>query len=382
MRIALITETFPPEVNGVAMTLGRLTKGMVARGHSLQVVRPRQAGEASAPAGPDVVVAGAPIPGYGNLRFGWPAGRRLRRLWRESPPDLVHVATEGPLGWSAVRAAKRLGLPTSSSYHTNFDQYSGHYRMAWARSAGLAYLRWFHNQTLATFAPTRAVCDGLEKNGIHSCRVLGRGVDGDLFHPRRRSESLRREWGAEPEDPVVLYVGRLAAEKNLPLAARAFQAMREREPKARFVLVGDGPLAERWWREYPDFIYAGPRRGEDLGAHYASADLFLFPSVTETYGNVVMEAMAAGLPAVAYRYAAAAEHGRDGGNGFFAKFGDEKDFIDRAVSSVPERTRWREMGRAARQTAGGLTWEKVCETWERDLLNILEVQSTESSTHA
>ncbi len=367
MKLALVTETYPPEVNGVAMTLSRLVGGMRARGHELEVVRPRQKHESSPGPSEDFVVPGMAIPFYDSLRIGLPVAQRLETRWREWRPDVVHVATEGPLGLASLAAAGRLRLPATSSFHTNFHAYGGHYGVPALRDATLAYLRWFHNRTRCTLAPTRQMVSELAAERFRGLGVMARGVDTELFDPARRDPGLRASWGAGPDDPVAVYVGRIAAEKNLGLAVEAFLRLREREPRMRFVLVGDGPAKEALQRAHPDFHYAGMRRGAELAAHYASGDLFLFPSVTETFGNVVTEALASGLVAVAYDYAAAREHVRDGRNGFAATFGDAAAFHAAASRALETRSRWPEIRAAARTTASGLTWSAVVARFEADI---------------
>ena len=367
MRLALVTETYPPEVNGVAMTLSRLVGGLRAAGHAVEVVRPRQLHERGPGPAEDFVVPGIVIPFYDALRIGLPVVRRLEARWRAWRPDVVHVATEGPLGLAALEAAERLRLPVTSSFHTNFHAYGGHYGVAALRDVTLGYLRWFHNRTRCTLAPTRQMVGELAEARFRNLGVMARGVDTRLFDPARRDEALRASWGASPDDPVALYVGRIAAEKNLGLAVEAFLRLREREPRFRFVLVGDGPAKEGLMRAHPDFHYAGMRRGEELAAHYASGDLFLFPSVTETFGNVVTEALASGLATVGYDYAATREHVRDGRNGFVARFGDAADFHTAARRALEARERWPELRAAARRTASGLTWEAVVGRFTADI---------------
>lgn len=365
MKLALVTETFPPEVNGVAMTLSRLVAGLRARGHVVEVVRPRQKHEQGP--GTDFVVPGLPIPFYDSLRIGLPAVARLEEHWRIWRPDVVHVATEGPLGLASLAAAARARVPVTSSFHTNFHSYGGHYGVAALRDATLAYLRWFHNRTRLTLVPTRQMVAELAGHRFQNLAVMARGVDTALFDPAKRNPALRASWGAQPDDPVVLYVGRLAAEKNLGVAVEAFLRLRALEPRARFVLVGDGPAREALARAHPDFHYAGMRRGEELAAHYASGDAFLFASVTETFGNVVTEAMASGVVTLSYNYAATREHVRDGVNGFAAAFDQRDAFYAAATHLLASRPRWAEIRTAARRTALALTWEAVVARFEADV---------------
>jgi glycosyltransferase involved in cell wall biosynthesis len=297
-HLCVVTETYPPEINGVAVTLARLVDGLRARGHAVSVVRPRrpaleQAGPVSDPA--LTLIRGVPWPGYAGVRIGLPAGAVLRDRWTRRRPDVVYVATEGPLGWSAVSTARRLGLPVFSGFHTDFGGYARHYHARWLARLATGYLRRFHNRTSGTLVATPELRDQLLAGGFQNLSVLGRGVDSRLFSPQRRSAALRRAWGASEADLVVLWVGRLAPEKNIALAIEAYRAMQRARSSLRFVVVGDGPSRAELQRAHPDLLFCGALRGERLAAHYASADVFLFPSETETFGNVTLEALASGL---------------------------------------------------------------------------------------
>ncbi len=373
LRIALVTETYPPEINGVALTLKRMVDGLIARGHCIQLIRPRQMSSevpAHGSSFEELLSRGCRIPRYEGLRFGLPAKPALVRNWSRQRPDLVHVATEGPLGWTAVSAAARLRLPVTSDFHTNFDEYSRHYGIGWLKQPVSAYLRRFHNRTAATFVPTRAMARALTDHGYRRVEVVARGVDADLFSPLRRDASLRRSWGVADHGLVVAYVGRIAPEKNLELVVRAFEAIRSRYPEARLVIVGDGPQRSEFMREHPHYVFAGMRTGEDLAAHYASADLFLFPSLSETFGNVTLEAMASALPVVAYRHAAAAELLVDGESGMTIASGDEEGFVAGALRLAGDSALRARFGAAARRCAEGQDWEAVIDRFAATLLRI------------
>lgn len=375
LRVSLVTETFPPEINGVAMTLGRLVEGLQARDHQVQLIRPRQGLETN-PESVDnleqVLRPGFPIPRYAGLNMGLPAKGMLGRLWATHRPDIVHIATEGPLGWSALGAARKLRIPVISGFHTNFHSYSRHYGFGWLKKPIHAYLRKFHNQTGMTLVPTLGLCRELSAAGYRNVEVLARGVDTRLYHPARRDAALRREWGIAEDGLAVLYVGRIAPEKNLALLTRTFAAIAAQRPDARLIMVGDGPELAALRQTQPGYVFRGARIGEDLARHYASADLFIFPSTTETFGNTLTEAMASGLACVSYDYAAAAEHLRHGRNGVKAPLHDEAAFIDQArwLAEHPEAIG--EIGRQARESMLPLTWDVIHEQLEACYLRLIQ----------
>lgn len=368
LRIAVVTETYPPDVNGVAFTAARSVDGLRRRRHDVRLFRLRPRGDRADRDGDDVLLPGLPIPGHAGLQMGMPSTRALLRAWSERRPDVVHIVTEGPLGASALRAAERLALPVVSDFRTNFHTYSGHYGVGWLNRPIAAYLRRFHNRTLCTMVPTQALARELDARGYRRLAVVARGVDIDRFTPARRSEALRRSWGAGPSTRVLLCVSRLAPEKNIGLAWRAYDECRRRGDDVRLVIVGDGPARRELEARCSGAIFAGVRRGDELAACYASADLFVFPSLTETYGNVVPEALASGLPVVAYDCAAAAELVRRGEHGLLAAPHDEAGFSRCVTEAVAHDEALLAMGAAARAAAHRLGWEPVIDRLEGVLL--------------
>jgi len=367
MKILLVTETYPPEVNGVAMTNKRLVRGLLDRGHAVALVKPGRGGEAVAGGTGEarvIPVFGVPIPNYRGLRFGLPSPGRLGRILREVRPDLVHVATEGPLGLAALRAARRRGLPVTSTFHTNFQDYCADYGAPFLEGIALRYLRWFHNRCALTTVPDPGLIERLRESGIERLELLGRGADTELFQPGHRDEALRREWGAGPEDPVALYVGRAAAEKNIPLALEAWSAARKGCPELRMVVVGDGPVRRKLARKWPEVRFAGMRYDADLARHYASADLFLFGSTSETFGNVVLEALASGLVVLTYDYAAGRQFIDSGENGCLVPFDDPEAFRAAAADLTAERAHWPALRKEARQTAESHPWSRTIDRFE------------------
>lgn len=364
MRVIIVTDTFPPDINGVARTLSTLGEGLERRGHEVKVVTTV---EATAPGGlKREVMHSMPLPGYPGLRLGFASLRQMLEILDAFRPDVLYVATETVLGIAAIRAAARRGVPVVSGFHTNFQTYLEDYHLPGMETVAQGVLRAIHNQTARTLTPSADTATMLERWGIQNVDVMGRGVDTELFQPSRRDLELRKTWGADDSTPVAIYVGRIAAEKNLELAVRAFAAFQQVQSHARMVFVGDGPRLAALKEEHPGFLYAGSRSGEDLAAHYASADVFLFPSISETFGNVVLEGMAAGLGVVAFDYAAPRLLIRGGENGWLAPFGDENAYLEQVRAAASS---WNDsaLRAAARQTAFDLGWERVIEQFENEL---------------
>ncbi|MHB1530894.1 glycosyltransferase family 4 protein [Acidithiobacillus sp.] len=357
LHVALLTETFPPEVNGVARTLQRLVDELTAGGHRVSVLRPRQRKEA---AGAHLFPATA-LPFYPQLRMGWALPGQLSRHLRRLRPDLLHIATEGPLGLAALLAAQRLGLPVVSSFHTNFDGYAHHYGLRILQDLARTYLRRFHNATLLTLVPSMGTQSLLAEGGFRNLALWRRGVDGSRFHPHFRDERLRAALGLGAGDILLLNVGRLALEKNIPCVVEAFRALSQRwqgPQRLHLALVGDGPLSAQLRREMTEnMTLAGMQIGADLARWYASADLFCFPSCSETFGNVVLEAMASGLPVLAYDCPGVNEQFHHGEEGVLLPRDGDFSAAMEALCREPDRRRV--MGNRARQRAEGCDWETV-----------------------
>lgn len=369
MRISYVTETWPPELNGVSLTVERTVRFLRARGHCVELIRPRQPGEGPLDAADELRTAGCAIPMYPEMRFGLARVAPLARRFECSRPDLVHLATPGPLAWAALAAARSRGIATTSDFRTNFHQYARHYRIGWLADSALSLMRRFHNLTRCTFVPTRALQKELAAAGFHELAVVGRGVDADRYSPAARSAVLREQWQAGV-GPVLLTVGRLAPEKNVALALRAFERARERVPSTQMIVVGDGPARARLEAAHPAARFVGVKRGADLAAHYASADAFLFPSLSDTFGNVVMEALASGLPVVAFDTAAPAEHVVDGASGRLVVPGDETAFIGATCDLATMPGSWPAMREAAVAAAHKARWPDILARFEACLESI------------
>ncbi len=374
LHIAVVTETYPPDINGVAHTLSKMVQGLRDKGHVIWLIRPRQEKTDEAVEGQryqEVLVKGLPIPFYKQLRMGLPAKGELSRLWTKQRPDIVHIATEGPLGWSALQAAKKLKLPISTDFRTNFHAYSQHYGIGWLSGTVMAYLKKFHNTAHSTMVPTAELREELHQAGFKRLSVVPRGVDTRFFSPEHRSDALRASWGVGSEDRVLLYVGRLAAEKNLHLIFQTYRRLLAQHPDLKLVLVGGGPLRSQLQAQHPEAIFAGFQTGAALAAHYASADVFMFASQTETFGNVTLEAMASGLAVAAFDHAAAGQLIQSGVNGMLAPTLSDLDFELAVHTLLNSRDLMRSIAHNAHQTAQQLSWQQIVEKTETIFHHIL-----------
>jgi glycosyltransferase involved in cell wall biosynthesis len=376
MRVTLVTETYFPQVNGVSRTLGQLVRHLTEAGDSVQLVLPDYG------AGPEHEpihrVRSISLPFYKELHLPLPPFGAAHRAIDRFRPDLIHIATEATLGLSALRHAYRRAIPVVSSFHTNFDQYSHHYGVGWARGTIWRYLRWFHNRTRETYVPSRPTISALEAKWFERLVLWPRGVDGRLFRPGRPGrDAVRRALGFGPDEVVIGYVGRIAVEKNVTFLADALARVAAGRPGARFLFVGDGPArADVERRMGPQARFVGYRSGDDLADHYAAADLFAFSSVTETFGNVVLEALASGLPVVALRAGGIGDIVQPGVNGLLLDPEATPETFAQAVSTLLDdadlRRRYAE---SARAYALSQSWDAIMEALRERYLHVIGQES-------
>ena len=373
-RIALITETWPPEINGVAHSIYQLTMGLKEKGHSILLVRPSQVGVApDTLAEQTMLVKGYAIPRYGSLQFGEPAYARLRSFFKNHKPDIVHIVTEGPLGLAALYAAKNLGIPVTSGFHSPFHEFSKFFGLSLLLTPIIAYLRYFHNRTAITCVPSEKTVVQLKNLGIKHSTVVSRGVDIQKFNPNHRSQTLRQSWGAGEHTTVLLYVGRLSPEKKIDLVIAGYRELQAKQSfrAVRLVLVGDGPERQRLEKLGSDIIFAGMQTGEVLSQHYASADVFMFASQVETFGNVIPEAMASGLPVLAFNDAAAGQLVNSGQSGWLCPVTDESQF-KQFTADLPKQIALQKMGKRANLGVQKMGWQCAVSEFEQVLERVIQ----------
>ncbi|WP_129633622.1 glycosyltransferase family 4 protein [Candidatus Oscillochloris fontis] len=355
MRVALITETFLPNVNGVVTTLCRLLEHLRDHGHEALLIAPETS--QTSYAGAEIVpLRGVPLPAYPELRLTPPQPGLTAQL-RRFQPDIVHLAGTMALGVAGRHAARQLGVPLVGAYHTDFPAYTTHYGLGFLRNFAYRYLRWVHNSCALTLCPSLATISDLRTHGFRRLRLWSRGVDTERFHPRHRSHAWRTAVGATADERILLYVGRLAPEKRIDLLAEVLPSL----PNTRLVLVGDGParpILEQRLAGAPAH-FCGYLRGEALATAYASADLFVFPSDTETFGQVIQEAMASALPVVAAQAGGAIDLVRDGTTGALFQPGNPVELRQQIMRLLEHPAQCAAMGAAGRHAAERRSWSHV-----------------------
>ena len=336
VRIALVTDTFFPQVNGVTTVTRRMVRALAERKVATAVVAPRYPGTVNGVG--ELRIRSLPFPPYPAIRLSFPLTRDIAAYLDAFAPDLVHVITEGPLGWIGRGYALRHDLPLVTSFHTDFPKYCRHYGAGLLEPTVWRWLRWFHGPARLTHTPGEAVQAELKRRGLRQAVVWGRGVDATRFHPGRDRTRWRRRLEVGDGVALVLHVGRLAPEKNLATLERAWIAARDAlGSRAVFAVAGDGPLARRLEAQMPWVRRVGFLERSDLADLYAAADLCVLPSETETCGLVALEAMASGVPVIAADAGGLQESVHHGVNGLIAAPYDVAGFTANIIRLVMER---------------------------------------------
>ena len=374
MRIALFSEVYWPMVSGVGVTLLRLTEALEARGHQVRVYSATYALPAGTPDRPEAHRSpSVPLFLYPDVQWAFPRLRDVVDDLQAFRPDIVHVATEFSLGIAGVKAAKQLGIPIIASAHTDYDQYAARYGVTWALRAGWHYLRWFYGQAHRVLCPSRIYEESVHRHGVMHTGIWSRGVDQDVFSPRHRSEAYRAAVGAGPDDLIVTYIGRIAREKNLGLLLEAWETLAPERGGAKLVLVGRGPLEDDIRRrEIPGVFVPGLLQGQALSTAYASADVFAFPSATETFGNSLLEAMASGLPSLVAASGGVLEFATHGGNAWLVEPDSTAAITDALRRLLTDDALRRRLGTGALATARARDWDTVYEQLLRDYRETVE----------
>jgi phosphatidylinositol alpha 1,6-mannosyltransferase len=359
LKVAYFTESLLPHVDGVSRTLAQLFSSLERAGVDFRVHSPFVPG-------PDVSWSGrvrpiryARFPLYRAYRVSIPFRTRVTRELDAWKPDLVHVVSPTPLAWRAQRYARSRGIPAVASFHTHFVSYFRYYGFPVLEPLGWQLLRRFYRPCARVYVPSPAIIEELAEHGIRNTELWSRGIDAGRFSPAHRDPELRRLAGADDGTPVLLMVSRLVKEKDLADLVEMHRILRGRGSPHRLVLVGDGPMRRELEAALPDAYFAGHQTGDALARWYASGDVFVFPSTTETFGNVVLEAQASGLPTVVVDRGGPAGLVEPGRTGWIARANDPADLADAAARLIADPAARAAMGVAAREAAGTHDWAAI-----------------------
>lgn len=359
-KVALFTGNYNHIRDGVSLTLNRLVKYLLEHDIEVLVFGPTIDPPALDHEGTLIAVPSTRLPGRPEYRFSKSFPRQVRRELEQFDPDIVHIATPDLLGYKALKWAGENGKPVVSSYHTHFASYLKYYKLSALEFLLWKYLKWFYSRCEQLFVPTPSMADDLKERGVQTeLKIWARGIEAGLFHPGQRDEQWRARHGFSEDDVVVTFVSRLVWEKNLELYADVINQIRKKYPQVKAMVVGDGPAGEGLREMLPDAVYTGFLKGEELAKAYASAEVFFFPSDTETFGNVTLEAMASGLPCVVADAVGSKSLVEHNVNGFLAPV-DQKTLFYTYIEKLVLDTSLREqMAQASLEKSKSYSWENI-----------------------
>lgn len=365
MKIALFTGNYVHIKDGVSLTLNRLVRYLTEeRGFEVRVFGPDITPRAIEPAGTFVEVPSVSAPGRPEYRVSLFLPEVHRHDIEAFKPDLIHIATPDILGLAALRFALRHNIPVLSSYHTHFSSYLRYYGLEALEGLLWKYLRWFYERCDLVVSPSESMNEYLTRNGLAAEKVglWSRGVETGIFSPEKRSEALRQSWGFAPDDVVVSYISRLVWEKDPRTFMDAVKLAMQQNPKIRPLVGGDGPARAQMEAELPDAVFTGFAFGDELAAIYASSDIFVFPSDTETFGNVTLEAMSSGVPALVANAVGSKSLVNSGETGYVLPVGDVKAFSEAVLRLAADSGLRARMAAQARTRALSFDWQRVMES--------------------
>lgn len=366
-RIAIVTESYPPHQSGAGHSVHGLVNALASRDYQLQLIRLRD----TSPPRPsihtdidEVLLPRLPLLKFNGVPLGRPGRRRLLSAWERFSPDAVLVATEGPLGRTALNLANEHGIPVFTAFQSGFHHCGNQGLLQFMQADMAIYLRRFHARATATIVPNEDLARELGERGYTRLHTIPAGIETTLFHPHRRSLSLRARWGLDDGALGVLYVGRIGGNPDFDLVLRSFRQIRRQRPDARLIVVGNEWGAYGLHQKYRDVVFCGRRSGEDLAMHYASADILLLPCTASTCGNAILEGMASGLGVIAYAHGAGRMHVQHKRSGLLAKFEEPGDFVRCALelASAPDRLSY--LRTHARASAEKRDWTHIVGAYE------------------
>jgi phosphatidylinositol alpha 1,6-mannosyltransferase len=374
-RIAFFSESVLPWVDGVSRTLGQLFDALQLRNRAFRIYSPIPPSREYAWSANVRHVRSVAFPFHREYRVSMPDKRWLRADLDEFEPDLIHVCSPTPAPIWAQSYARSRGIPVAGSFHTDFAGYMRYYHLGRLTGLGWRGLRWFYNRCDATFAPSPSFVDLLQRRGVRNIKLWARGIDCERFSPFHRDATLRAQLQVDDECPLLLMVSRLVKEKDLEDLIQMDQALKRKGLRFEFALVGDGALRPLLQRGLPDAHFTGELTGPELSRWYASADIFVFPSTTETFGNVVQEAMASGLATVVVDKGGPSGLLQNGVSGLVARSNQPEDLAEHVASLIQSPPLRKEMGARARKEACTRTWEAVIDGLLHDYESMIAEKS-------
>lgn len=372
MRVVYFTDTFLPQVNGVTKTLTRLLDYWDEKGVEHLVLAPDQKEKDYFSYNVERFFS-LRLLFYPECRISFPNFFRMNAKIKEFRPDLIHIITEFNMGLAGLRYGERNQVPVATTFTTNFPNYLQYYNLQFLDKMCWDYERWVHNRGEKTFCPSNETKKLLNKQGIQKVGLWSRGIDCGLFHPGHKNIEWRRSLGME-DKIIFTYVGRISVEKDLDILQETYQNLRNLyQDKIALIMVGDGPMAEKCKEDFPkDTLFLGYKKGKELAEIYASSDIFIFPSTTETLGNVVLEGMASGIPILGAGVGGVLDNLHHRENGLLCKPRNVGDFTMSAIELVENHRLRNQLGRQARQYAEQKSWKKVFEGLHTDYKEIIE----------
>ena len=373
MKIAYFTDTYLPQINGVTNTLKKLSDYLDDKSIDCMFFCPEY---------PEGITDGedklkrfksVKFPLYPECRLSIPFYTNVCKIANSFKPDIIHLVTEMGIGLRGLQYARQHNIPLVSSFHTNFDVYLKYYNLEYLEDFAWGFFRWFHNFSLANFCPSNDTRETLEQRGIKNVKIWSRGIDADKFNPALKNKDLRKSFNARKK-PLFLYVGRVAAEKDLDILTESINNVNRLYPKkSEFVIVGDGPYTNEMKKDLPENVhFTGYKKGKELHEIYATCDAFVFPSSTETFGNVVLEAMASGLPVIAVNSGGVKDSVKDGYNGIMCEPRDAGSFTKGVGAFIENPGLFDVMGKNARDFALTKSWDSIFSTLVSDYTEVVE----------
>jgi glycosyltransferase involved in cell wall biosynthesis len=374
MKIALFSDTFSPEINGVTKNLDKLVNYFANKGIEYLIFAPEYKNKTKNIHEKNIIrMKSYDFLLYPDLKFAVPNYLKVKKVLKDEKIDLVHLVTPFNIGLTGLYYAKQNNIPIAASYHTNFDQYLDYYNINFLEKAAWSYLRWFHGNADLNLCPSKITLEELKRREFSNLGVWGRGIDTKLFSPEHKSKNFIEKNNLEGKIKL-LYVGRAAKEKNIYLLLKSLNTLNEKyEGLLKLIITGDGPELEKLKKAAPEnVLFTGFKSGIELSQIYASSDIFVFSSLTETYGNVIIEAMASGLPVAAVNSGGVKENLINNYNGLACKEDNPAEFSRILEKLILNNNLRNTLGYNARQYSLEKTWDNVFKKLIKNYMNILD----------